>query len=334
MNRLRAFLLVGLLVALAAASAASGGRRQPVLRRPNPLFVSLGLDYVNPIPAPGGGYAYLDPQRKAVIGASVVDLKFLRYERQDDLGGFIPAPIGWLATGNCYPPQKGVVCPGRPLTGRLGKSLVPFYKNQAHSKIKSFTFLHGIGGGGKCVACGAISFPGGLPSTTPVFPANGGFGGQTQPGKKPPTKPGGGSHHHKTPGAGDCGTAGISIVSNLPHCRIYVVNQAPGDGTFEKMTITNTTTVPYVLSFQATGTPNQLWNDLQMGVWVQGTPAPTPLPPLHFWTQQYNQLTTLAPGQAVHYVIELYLPLIAGNADQHLAAVIDFHWRAVQKTSG
>lgn len=334
MNRLRALLLVGLVIAIAATSAASGQRTQPVLRRPNPLFVSIGLDYVSPIPAPGGGYALLDPERKGVIKASVVDLKFLEYERRDDLGGFIAAPIGWLATGNCYPPQKDVVCPGRPLTGSLGRTGVPFYKNQAHSKVVSYTYLHGIGRPRSCVACGAVTFPGGFPSTAPVFPANGGFGGQPKPPHHKPTKPTKPSHPVKKGSAGDCGTAGISIVSNLPKCRIYVVNQEPGDGTFERMTITNTTNVKYVLSLEATGTPNRLWQDLEMGIWERGNPAPTPLPPLHFWTDQYNQLITLDPGQVVHYVIELYLPLTAGNADQHLAAVLDFNWRAVERTPG
>lgn len=328
MSQARALLLVGLVVALAAASTASGQKTQPVLRRPNPLFVSLGLDYVNPITLPNGSVVTsLTPLGRSAIKASVRDLEFLAYERRDDLGGFIAAPLGWLATGNCYPPKAGVVCPGRPLKGRFGKNLVPFYKNQAGTKVVSYTYLHGIHNKQPCLACG-ITPPVAFPTGPPVFPANGNFGGQVTPPKKPrkPTTP------VIAGGAGDCGTAGISIVSNLRHCRIYVVNQEPGDGTFEKMTITNTTNVKYVLSLKATGSQNRLWDDLEMGIWEEGQPAPTPLPPLHLWTQQFNELITLDPGEVVHYRIELYLPLTAGNADQHLPAIINFVWHASQKS--
>ncbi len=335
MNRLRALLLVGLLVALAATSAASGQKTEPVLRRPNPLFVSLGLDYVNPIPAPGGGFAMFDPEQRAAISASVRDLKFLEYERRDDLGGFIPAPLGWLATGSCRPKVNlsNRPCPGITLLGGGGPTEITLYShNKVSGKIDSFTWKkHHIGPPGPpCTpypACTLIAPGGPFPNNVPVPSANGGFGGNSPPPKKP--KP------PVTVGPkGDCGTPGISIVSNLPHCQIYVVNQEPGDGTFEKMTITNTTNVKYFLSLKATGTPNRLWDDLEMGIWEEGTPAPTPLPPLRFWTQQFNNLLTLDPGQVVHYRIELFLPLTAGNGDQHLPAIIDFNWHAVQKPSG
>lgn len=103
---------------------------------------------------------------------------------------------------------------------------------------------------------------------------------------------------------------------------------APGDSTSERLTITNTSGSPYTLSLQAAGTQNGLWQDLRMGVWEQGTAPPSPLPPLLDWTTQFNALTTLQPGQTETFVIELYLPTSAGNADQNLAAVIDFRWRA------
>jgi len=329
MSRLRAVLLVGLLVTVAATSAASGQKTEPVLRRPNPLFVSQSLDYVNPITLPNGTVVTsVTPLGGSAIAASVADLKFLEYEQSGDLGGFIPAPIGWLATGNCYPPRPGVTCPGIALTGRLGATGVPFYKHQAQKRVNSYTWPVGhVGPVKPCVACGALTPPNGFPSG-PLPGPNQGFGGQPPPPPPPPPPP-----TSSTPSAGSCGTPGISIFSNLRKCRIYVVNQKPGDGTYEQMTITNTTGVPYILSLKATGQPNQLWQDLEMGVWEKGTPAPTPLPPLHFWTDQYTKLVTLAPGQVVHYTIELYLPTIAGNSDQRLAAVIDFNWRAVQKLS-
>jgi hypothetical protein len=103
---------------------------------------------------------------------------------------------------------------------------------------------------------------------------------------------------------------------------------APGDSTFERMTIRNDSGAPFTLSLRASGTPNRLWDDLQMGVWEVGTPAPSPLPALLWWTAQNNQLTTLQPGETVVYQIELALPATAGNADQGYAATIDFHWHA------
>jgi hypothetical protein len=343
MSRLRALLLVGVVVGLAATSAASAERRQPVLQRANPLFVSLAPDYKSPIPAPGGGYAMLDPEAHPVVPSTVSDLRFLEYKNRDDLGGFIPAPIGWLAIGTCRPKVNlsHDACPGVNSTGELGKSQIDFYSNnQVGNKINSYTWLHGLGPHKRtCAACGTLIFPGGLPSNTPLPPRNQGFGGQTPPPKKPQHPP-----VTVEKNTGDCGTKGISIVSNLGRrtvggvpvnaCQIYVVNQEPGDGTFERMTITNTTSVPYVLSLRATGTENRLWQDLEMGVWVRGGAAPSPLPPLHFWTAQYNEIQVLKPGEVVQYLVELYLPLSAGNADQKLPAIIDFNWRAIEKTAG
>lgn len=126
----------------------------------------------------------------------------------------------------------------------------------------------------------------------------------------------------------ECGAAGISILSNLSGCHIDAVDMAPGGSTTETVTITNTSASTYVLSLKAAGTQNALWRDMEMGVYERGTPAPTPLPPLLDWTTQFNDLTTLAPGQSVTYVVELYLSLSAGNADQGLTARINFIWKA------
>ena len=54
----------------------------------------------------------------------------------------------------------------------------------------------------------------------------------------------------------------------------------------------------------------------------------SPLPPLVYWTTQFWELTTLPADASVTYLIQLYLPTSAGNADQHLAAAVDFVWRA------
>lgn len=321
MNRLRALLLVGLVVALAAASASSGQAAQPVLRHPDPLLTGVTLDYVSPIPSPTGGYALLAPLSMDVIHASVLDLKFLEYAKRDDLGGFVPAPLGWLALGTG---EHGGG--GRCLHCLSLAAQIKLYRQQAGGKINSYTFLHGLGPG---TGTGGRQLPqivGPQPPLGPtvVPPANRGFGGNPKPPKKrkPPKRP-------RPGGKGDCGTAGLSIKSNLRHCRIYVVNRAPGDATFEQMTIKNTSGQRYLLKLRATGQANALWNDLQMGVWLRGETPPQPLPPLRFWTRGFNRLIMLGPGQTIRLTIELYLPVFAGNADQRQTAVIDFVWRAV-----
>jgi hypothetical protein len=103
---------------------------------------------------------------------------------------------------------------------------------------------------------------------------------------------------------------------------------APGDSATERVTITNQADQAFTLSLRALGTQNQLWNDLELGIWQVNTAAPSPLPALLLWTTQQNSLTTLQPGASITYEIELYLPTSAGNDDQGLTAVIDFNWEA------
>jgi hypothetical protein len=317
MRGARALVLLAALVAAAGASAA-GGSTAP--QHPNPLLTNLSLDYVSPIPAPGGGVATLEPLEPAAITASVRDLAYLRDER-GDWGGFAPAPLRWLSL------QTGAVL----TLGGKQKLGVPLYENEAGGRVQSFTYPHGVGRTKPPPPPPAVTQP---PLPAPPRPpcANSGFGGcainhQHSKGTKPtgpsgPSSGGGGS-------SGGCGTTGLSIVSDLHRCRIVVVHEAPGDSAREELTITNTSSSSYTLSFEATGTPNTLWNDLELGVWRQGTTPPTPLPPLGFWTTQYTPLLTLDPGQRVRFTIELYLPATAGNADQRQSAVIDFHWRAL-----
>ncbi|HZD86459.1 MAG TPA: hypothetical protein VE088_00460 [Gaiellaceae bacterium] len=276
--------------ALVGAAAASAATGPPPLRHPNPLLSNPSLDYARPIPAPGGGFATLGALGRAAVPASVRDLDFLRYRTPGDWGGFVPAPVGRLALD----------------TG---------------GSVHSFVFGNGV----RAPKPPPLPQPP-LPGGTPVPPANGGFGGNT----RPPRHHGGGGNGGgtRTGGAGNCGTKGLSIVSDLPHCRIHVVDQAPGDSTFEHLTIENTSSSRYTLSLQVQGSENALWNDLEMGVWRHGAAPPTPLPPLLFWATQFTPLITLDPGRQVRLTIELYLPPSAGNGDQKLAAVVDFLWRA------
>ncbi|HEX7083624.1 MAG TPA: hypothetical protein VF186_05885 [Gaiellaceae bacterium] len=140
---------------------------------------------------------------------------------------------------------------------------------------------------------------------------------------------GGGSSGGSTVGGGaSCGTTGLSITSDHATCRIYATNMSPGGSASEVMTVRNETDAPFTLSLKAAGSSNQLWDDLRMGVWQAGTAAPSPLPPLGYWTTQFNDLTTLAAGQTIRYEIELLLPADAGNADQGLVASIDLVWKA------
>ena len=104
---------------------------------------------------------------------------------------------------------------------------------------------------------------------------------------------------------------------------------APGGSTSEVLTIRNDSGAAFTLSVRASGTANQLWNDLELGVWETGSAAPAVLPELSAWTGQDNALGVLQAGQSVSYELELYLPASAGNADQGLTASIDFVWKAV-----
>jgi len=103
---------------------------------------------------------------------------------------------------------------------------------------------------------------------------------------------------------------------------------APGGSASLVFTNTHDSSQPFTLSVQAGGTQNQLWNDLEMGVWQQGTAAPVPLPALLLWTTQSNTLTTLAAGASISYEIELYLSTSAGNDDQGKVASINLTWTA------
>jgi hypothetical protein len=125
-----------------------------------------------------------------------------------------------------------------------------------------------------------------------------------------------------------CGTTGLTITSDHSTCLLHAVNMAPGGSVSEVMAIRNDTSQTLTLSLRADGTQNQLWQDLRLGVWEANTAAPSPLPPLLFWTGQDNTLTTLAPGETIRYELELLLPSSAGNNDQGVAVTIDLVWKA------
>lgn len=340
----------------------------PVIARPNPAVYAIRLDYITPPQTPTGEVASLPPLLPAATAAAVADQQYLAFRVRDDLGGFVPAPVGRLVfTGG-----------GHAVVGVPGKAQIPLFAQAASGKVSSFTFTTGPLGppenGHQPVPGEGVPPPVAPPTNSnTVPPPNQGFGGRPTP--PPPT---GGTTTTTTttsteptttttrtttttpttttrttpttttatittttttapappPGtttggsSGSCGAPGIAIESNLAGCRIDARNMRPGDSTAELVTVTNTSDSTYTLSLRATGTQNHLWQDLRLGVWEHGTAAPSPLPPLLDWTTQYNALLTLAPGQAATFEIELFLPTSAGNDDQALTAQITFVWRA------
>lgn len=396
-------LLAAVLAALAApgmAHAAVQTLARPHLYRPNPIFTSVTLDYIQPPKTPTGGVASLSPLSERVIAAAVLDQQRLSYKLLDDLGGFVPAPLGQLALSSG---GHDVVGAGN------GQAQIPLFQHHAGGQVNAFTFT-GSGAGLGPPDNGQQPVPGlGVPPPVPpatnnntVPPANQGFAGngggggskqgggngpgtagtgggapgQTGTGPPPQTTRGtttprtttarttthatttsatvsttvptttvlttttttssggggggGGGGRGGGGGGGSCGGDGITIEpapGNPSGCTIRLFNAKPGDEEHEVLTITNSSGAPYTLALKVSGAQNQLWHDLEMGVWENGTPTPNPLPPLLFWATQYNDLVTLQPGQSISYRIELFLPVEAGNVDQSLTAIISFNWK-------
>lgn len=351
-----AWALLCLCVPVAAPAAPA-----PLVARPDPVLVSVHLDYVGPLRGPSGTPVALPALDPAVAAQAVADERYLHYRAPGDLGGFLLAPVGVSAMSSG----------GRDVVGAAARvSQIPQYAQAAEGVVRSFAFLGSAPG--RAPQNGRTSVPGiGLPPRLPppsnsnaVPPPNQGFGGRpvNQPsegGKQPsggkrPSKskhPSSGGKHPPattptpTPvvipspasagggeeaGGASCGTVGLAITSDHSTCRIYAVNMAPGQSASEVMTVRDEAGVPVTLSLRASGEESRFWSDLRMGVWQAGTAAPDPLPALEWWTTQDNQLATLQPGQSVRYEIELYLPTSAGNEDQGQTALIDLTWRAQQ----
>lgn len=348
--------LAALAAALGALALPAAVHAAPPIARPDPVTYPVRLDYTNRLPA-------LRPLAYAAIAPSVADLAHLRYLTTDDLGGFVPAPIGASALaggGRNLPPPPAY------------EAEIPMYAQAAGGLVASFAVTGAAAGPAPPPDNG--KGPGVPPPVPPrpgntVPPANQGFGGgstgsgggtTTTTHRRPPPPPttvtttttattttptttaatttasGGGTGGGGTGcgggscSPGSCGTPGISLSSSASGCTITIANATAGDSAQETVTIQNTSGTPYTLSFKATGPrDNHLWQDLQMAVYDASGGAPTPpYPTLTSWVGGFQTLTTLTPGQTVQYVIVLYLPASAGNADQGESAVIDFHWHA------
>lgn len=396
-------------VALAATLARSGfgaetsANGRPV--HPNPAISNIAVDYGAAPRAPDGSPSNLGPLGPAVIAQALADNTYLAYQTVGDLGGFKPAPVGYLAWSSG----------GHAIVGETFKSQVPHYAKAGDGKVNSFAFIGSPAPAATPPDNGRQPLPGlGVPPATPptsapstLPPPNQGFAGTpptapaapatttpppttappspTAPTRttRPPTmtrprtttpppattapattaaptptttttttttttaattsastttSSGGGSTSSGSGGSSSggstnsssCGTTGLSITSDHSTCVLYATNMAPGGSRSEVMTIRNDADVAYSLYLEATGTQNQLWNDLRLGVWRVGTAAPSPLPLLSYWTTQFNKLalSPLQPGDSVKLNVELLLSSTAGNADQNLKAVITFVWRA------
>ena len=364
---MRRLALAGAVLSALAVPALAQAAPQLAVARPNPALVGIRLDYDNPLPTPAHAAATLPRLFRPVIAAAIDDQAYLAFRTGNDLGGFVPAPVGRLIlVGGGH----SVLAPD------VHAAEIPLLATAAGGKVLIF----GYGGAGP--PGGAMPAPPdnarqpllgvGVPPTPPppsadegVPPANLGFGGEPGPppnggggGRgggtatiaggtttkitttttttaarapvEPATPTGGGGGGGPVAGAGACGVPGISITSDHPGCVITIASGVPGDSVSELMTVQNTSGSSYTLSLEAVGpNDNHLWQDLQMAVYEQGTPPPAPFPPLAFWLAGFNDLTTLAAGQTVTYVIVLSLPATAGNADLGESAVVGFRWQAL-----
>lgn len=175
---------LGALAAPALAHAAA-----PPIARPNPVVYPVRLDYADPLPGPDGMPAALAPLGHGVTVAATRDQAYLAYRRRDDLGGFVPAPIGELALSSG----------GRDvLSSGVRRPQIPLFQRAAGGEISSFTFGASSpsnptpapdNGNGAGVQPPPPPTPG---STVP--PANQGFGGRADSGSGSSTttsRPGG-----------------------------------------------------------------------------------------------------------------------------------------------
>lgn len=172
----RLVVLVSALGALAVPALAHAA--PPPIQRPNPAVYPVTLDYTNPLPGSGGAPATLALLERGVIVAATTDTAYLAFEKQGDLGGFVPASIGELALSGG---GRNVLLPG------THKTQIPLFSQAAGGKISSFTFT-GTNplGGNQPPDNGGQTIPGiGVPTPPPpptgsntVPPANQGFGGR------------------------------------------------------------------------------------------------------------------------------------------------------------
>ena len=354
-------LLTALGVVLAGLAAPGLAHAAPPIARPNPALVGIRLDYTDPLSTPRGTTATLPPLGRGAIAASMGDLAALGYHSAADLGGFrvtVPARGHYLFP---VPPQASQLplletdaggsllvygratanpSPTPPDNGKgpvPGLGVVPPPPNPDGSVPSANQGFGGppTNGGGASTGATTTSTttttrrrpPPPTTTTTTTTPATTTIATVTT--SIGTTTSGGGGGGGGGGGTGQCGVPGLSITSSNASCTITIGTAAPGDSVTELMTVTNTSTTTYTLALQALGpNNNHLWQDLEMAVYQQGTPPPAPFPPLLYWLAQFNNLAVMNPGDSITYVVTLFLPTTAGNADQGKSATITFDWLA------
>ena len=252
---MKRIVVLAALAGLALAAPAIAHAAPPTIQRPNPLFVTLKLDYISPLPTPTGvGEAVLTPLQFKTTNQSIRDLQFLKYGKVDDLGGYAPAKVG--ATF-----QKG----GKRLVGRSNKPEIPLYGVYETNLDRSYTWLHGIGTGPLTnEGGGAVFVPGlGVPpvvapptngNTTP--PANQGFAGR--------------------PG-GTVTTTIVTTVQGTTTSQVVTTTTSTGRTTTKKTTTARTTTtVPLTTTSPS---PPTLFTTTQPPTTTGGGPSPPSPPP-------------------------------------------------------
>ncbi|MGN6372941.1 MAG: hypothetical protein ACTHM1_08105 [Solirubrobacteraceae bacterium] len=171
----RALLLAAVGLALAAGKLAPPAGAQ--VAHPDPVLVSVHLDYVNPLPGAAGlAPARLAPLSPAVSAQAVSDERYLRYRAHGDLGGFLLAPVG----------GSPLVAQAHEIVGSERRSSqIPQYGEAAEGVVRSFAFIGGASpaatDNGRSRVAG-LGTPPQLPlpvNSNTVPPPNEGFGGRT-----------------------------------------------------------------------------------------------------------------------------------------------------------
>jgi hypothetical protein len=243
--------LAALAVAVGALAAPALAHAAPSIARPNPALVGIRLDYDSALPAT---LAPIDPP---VLGAAAYDKDFLRFRYVDDLGGFMPAPIGaglvaggglnlhWDVGGKrpvpTTPPDNGKL----PVPG-IGIPVPPPPPTPADTvppANQGFGGRPGRGSGTTTTTTTSTTTrrkppPATTTTATSTTSAStttaSGAAASGSVGTSPPGTGGG------VPASGTCGIPGIEIDSNPPGCVISIGNAVPGDSVSEVMTVTNT----------------------------------------------------------------------------------------------
>lgn len=188
-RRRTALAVIGFALSLCFAAPPDAPAAAPIAR-PDPVLVSVQLDYVSPLHGSDGKTAVLAPLQPAVSAQAVSDETYLHYRVSGDLGGFVLAPVGASAMSSG---GKDIVGAGANVTQ------IPQYGEAAQGVVRSFAFVGAEGGAAGRSDNGRAPLPRlGVPplleaptNSNAVPPPNQGFGGRPVPegtGQQGPSK--------------------------------------------------------------------------------------------------------------------------------------------------